>query len=333
MGIWISLLATAVLVAIGALGVYAQPVFGIVIPYIALAVFVIGLVVRIIRWARAPVPFHIPTTTGQQKSLDFIKQNKFDSPYTKFQTFIRMFLEVVTFRSLFRNTRAQLKNGEKLVYGDDKWLWLFAILFHYSFLIIVLRHFRFFTEPSPGFVETIQTLDGFLQIGLPILFITDILILAGLLYLFFRRIIDKKVKYISLSSDYFPLLLIGGIAVTGILMRYFTKVDLIDVKALAAGLFTFNPQLPAEPLGAVFYIHLFLVSALLIYFPMSKLVHAPGVFMSPTRNQPNNSRAVRHVNPWNPEVEFHTYEEYEEEFRDVMKAAGLPLEKEGDDVK
>jgi nitrate reductase gamma subunit len=331
MGIWISLLAIAILAIIGVLGANAPVVFGIVIPYIALATFIIGLIVRIVKWARAPVPYKIPTTCGQQKSLSFIKQNKLDSPYTKFQTFLRMFLEIVTFRTLFRNTRASLKDQKKLVYGDEKWLWLFAILFHYSFLVIVLRHFRFFSEPVPFCVEYIQGLDGFLQIGLPELYITNILIGAALLYLFFRRIFDQKVKYISLSSDYFPLLLIGGIAFTGIMMRYFTKVDLTNVKALMAGLLSFSPQVPAEPIGAWFYVHLFFVSALLIYFPMSKLVHMPGVFMSPTRNLPNNNRAERHVNPWNPEVEFHTYEEYEDEFRDVMRAADIPLEKEGDD--
>ena len=53
-----------------------------------------------------------------------------------------------------------------------------------------------------------------------------------------------------------------------------------------------------------------------------------GIIFSPTRNLPNNSRAIRHINPWNPPVKVHTYEEYEEEFRDKMKKVGLPIEKE-----
>jgi hypothetical protein len=64
------------------------------------------------------------------------------------------------------------------------------------------------------------------------------------------------------------------------------------------------------------------------YFPFSKLMHMGGIFLSPTRNLANNNRAVRHVNPWNYPVEVHTYEEYEEEFREKMIEAGLPVEKE-----
>ncbi|HET6923693.1 MAG TPA: hypothetical protein VFI16_11160, partial [Anaeromyxobacteraceae bacterium] len=75
-----------------------------------------------------------------------------------------------------------------------------------------------------------------------------------------------------------------------------------------------------------FHAHLFFVSVLLAYFPFSKLMHMAGVFMSPTRNLTANSREVRHVNPWNAPVEVHTYAEYEDEFRDRMRDAGLPLE-------
>ena len=93
------------------------------------------------------------------------------------------------------------------------------------------------------------------------------------------------------------------------------------------GLISLNPKIP-EGVGVIFYIHLFLVSALFAYFPMSKLMHMAGVFLSPTRNLANNNRAVRHVNPWNYPVKVHTYAEYENDFRDKMKAAGLPVEKE-----
>jgi hypothetical protein len=54
----------------------------------------------------------------------------------------------------------------------------------------------------------------------------------------------------------------------------------------------------------------------------------PGIFLSPTRNLANNNRRVRHLNPWDYPVKVHTYEEWEDEFREKMRAAGLPLEKE-----
>jgi nitrate reductase gamma subunit len=93
------------------------------------------------------------------------------------------------------------------------------------------------------------------------------------------------------------------------------------------GLVSFSPVVP-DGIGAMFYVHFFFVAVLFAYFPFSKLVHLGGVFMSPTRNLANNSRVRRHVNPWNYDVKVHTYEEYEDEFRDVMKAAGMPLEKD-----
>jgi len=101
----------------------------------------------------------------------------------------------------------------------------------------------------------------------------------------------------------------------------------VKVKELSMGLVGFSPTVP-EGIGAVFFIHLFLISVLLIYFPMSKLMHMAGVFMSPTRNMKNDNRMKRHVNPWNYPVDIHSYEEWEDEFRDVMRDAGLPLEKE-----
>ncbi|MCX7735248.1 MAG: sulfate reduction electron transfer complex DsrMKJOP subunit DsrM [Candidatus Kapabacteria bacterium] len=329
MGLFFSIVAFLVIAVIGYLGNFAPTVFGVVIPYIALGLFLIGIVVRIIKWATSPVPFRITTTAGQQKSLPWIHRNRFDNPSNAWETFVRMLLEVLFFRSLFRNTRASIKDGKKLVYGAEKWLWLFAILFHWSFLIIVLRHFRFFTEPTPAFVGFLQNIDGFFQFGVPILYITNVAIVVALTYLFLRRVIDQKIKYISLSSDYFPLLLILGIATTGILMRYFFKVDLVQIKELAVGILSFNPVIPNQ-LNPIFSMHLFFVSVLLIYFPMSKLVHMPGIFFSPTRNLSNDNREKRHINPWNKEfkMHYHTYEEYEDEFREVMKNVNLPLEKE-----
>ena len=332
MNIFFSLFAVFVLIIaaiVGAGTVKLDFLFGVIIPYTAFFVFIAGIVIKVIKWAMSPVPFHIPTVTGQQKSLPWIKSSKLESPTSTLGVVGRMLLEILLFRSLFRNTKAELKDGPKLVYGSNKYLWLGAILFHWSLLIIVLRHFRLFTEPVPYFVNVLQGFDGFLQVGVPGLFITDVLISAALLYLIFRRIVDSKLKYISLASDYFPLFLISGIVVTGILMRYFDKVDLLSIKEFTISLFTFHPVIP-QGIGVLFYIHLFLVSALLIYFPFSKLLHMPGIFLSPTRNLANNSRMKRHVNPWDHPVAVHTYEEYEDEFREKMKAAELPLEKELD---
>ena len=152
-------------------------------------------------------------------------------------------------------------------------------------------------------------------------------LLGAVTYLFIRRIALPQVRYISLIGDYFPLFLILGIAISGVLMRYFIKTDIVSVKMLTMGLISFHPVVP-DGIGVIFYIHLFLLCVLFAYFPFSKLVHMAGVFMSPTRNLANNSREKRHINPWNYPVHVHTYEEYENDFREKMKDAGLPVEKE-----
>ena len=222
----------------------------------------------------------------------------------------------------------------KIDYEWEKWLWLAALLFHYSFLVIFLRHFRFFMEPVPSFVTLLQNLDGFMQMGaapfngfnLPGVYLTDMLLMAAVTWLFLRRVLYPQIRYISLPADYFPLFLILALGFTGMLMRYLIRVDITKVKELAVGLFKFSPTAP-EGIGVIFYIHLFIICVLIAYFPFSKLMHLAGVFLSPTRNLANNSRFVRHVNPWSYPVKTHTYEEYEDEFREHMIEAGLPVDK------
>ena len=307
-----------------------QYLFGVAIPYVAMALFVGGFCYRVIQWAKSPVPFKIPTTCGQAYSLPWIKRDKLEAPVKTSEVVARMFLEIVLFRSLWRNTKADVLDGPKLTYESSRWLWLFGIIFHYSFLVIVLRHMRMFLEPVPFLVGTLEFADGILQIGAPTMYMTDAAIILGLLLLFGRRLINRQVRYISLANDYFPLYLIFSIALTGILMRFFLRdgIDVVAIKTLAVGLVTFQPTISGN-IGAIFYTHLFLVCCLLAYFPFSKLMHMGGVFLSPTRNLANDSRIRRHINPWNDtSIKPHSYAGYEDEFREDMVEQGIPVEKE-----
>jgi nitrate reductase gamma subunit len=326
----IALLAVAVLLGVVYVGVGIaglDNVFGVYFPYLAIAVFLIGLAYRILIWAGAPVPYRIPTTCGQERSLPWIRQNRLDNPHSLLGVLGRMALEVLLFRSLFRNTRVGMTPGKRLVYQSDKVLWAVALLFHWCFLIIFLRHLRFFLEPVPWLVGQLEYWDGFFQLMVPTFLVTDALITVALLFLLARRLYDPQVRYISLPADYFALFVLLGVVISGIFMRYITKVDLVAVKELSVGLVTLNPVVPAG-IGLPFFIHLFFVCVLFAYFPFSKLMHMGGVFLSPTRNLANNNRMRRHVNLQNPEVEPHTYEHWEDEFRDKLKAAGIALERE-----
>jgi nitrate reductase gamma subunit len=167
--------------------------------------------------------------------------------------------------------------------------------------------------------------DGFVQFFVPTVYLSGVVLVVALTYLLLRRVLRPELRYISLSSDYFPLFLIIAIGITGILMRYVIKVDIVAIKELALSLATFRPKVPAG-ISPLFYIHLFLVCVLFAYFPFSKLLHAPGVFFSPTRNMANNSRQVMHVNPWNYPVKFHPYMDQENQYREAMVEAGIPVE-------
>lgn len=327
-----SFLAVIALVLIAWLGsqIPGMPyLFGVALPYLAMMIFLVGCVYKVVQWAKSPVPFPIQTTCGQGKSLDFIKHNRLEAPSTNAEVVARMFLEIVTFRSLFRNTKSEIHEGPHITYESSKWLWAFALIFHYSFLSIVVRHMRLFLDPVPAWIGWWEFIDGIFEVGAPTWYMSDVGLVAGCLLLFSRRLITRHVRYISLMNDYFPLVLIFAVAISGILMRFFlrTDIDIVNIKQLTVGLVTLSPTIGAN-IGSIFYIHVFLVCVLLAYFPFSKLMHFAGVFLSPTRNLKNDSRAVRHENPWNPRILPHSYSGYEDEFREFMVDAGIPVEKE-----
>jgi len=224
--------------------------------YLATAIFVVGLVYRIRLYARTPAPLKIPTTPA---------------PVTQSGVVVRMAKEVVLFESLFK---------------ANKWTWLFGWVFHFALLLVLLRHLRYFTEPVWFWVRWIQ----------PFGIYAGFAMLAGLAALWGRRFLVERIRYITGPSDHLMLLLLIGIAASGLTMKYVAHTDIITLKAFALGLIYFDWQpLPADP---ALMVHLGLVLSLLFIFPFSKLLHAPGVFFSPSRNQVDNPREKRHLAPW-----------------------------------
>ena len=334
----ITLVIVHLLVVIPLVGILAanlQFLFGVILPYAAVLIFLIGMIWRVTDWAKSAVPFRIPTTAGQQKSLPWIKDSKLDNPTTTAGVVGRMLLEILLFRSLFRNTKMEYREGPRVTYEWEKWLWLFAIVFHYAFLVVLLRHLRFFTEPVPGLCS---------NTGIAGRFCPGRYRASGRLWTArdaAQRGGPPGGRHLSAASPpadpqrslYFP----AGRLLPLIFdprhchHRYpdalYLKLDVVAVKQLMIGLVTFKPVVP-QGIGVLFYIHLFLVCTLFAYFPFSKLVHLGGIFLSPTRNLANNNRMVRHINPWSYPVKVHTYEAYEDEFREKMIEAGIPVEKE-----
>jgi len=224
--------------------------------YVATAVFVVGLALKIRSYARTPAPLKIPTTPA---------------PTSGGGVALRLTREVVFFESLFKGS---------------KWTWLFGWLFHASLLLVLLRHLRYFQEPVWApivFVQFIGTWAG-------------VTMVAGLAGLWARRFLVDRVRYISTPSDHLHLALLIAIGLSGLTMRFVAHTDVVAVKAFMLGLMRLSIQpLPADPL---LLIHLTLVALLMIVFPVSKLLHAPGLFFSPTRNQSDDPREARHLAAW-----------------------------------
>lgn len=198
------------------------------------------------------------------------------APITRTGVFFRMAKEVVLFYSLFR---------------ANKWIWLFGWIFHFALLLVLLRHLRYVTDPVWWWVSLLQPFGKYAGFAM----------IIGLAGLWARRIFVERIRYITDPSDHLMLALLIGIGLSGLAITFVSHTDILQVKIFFIGLTTFNLQtLPGDP---VLLIHLALVAILMIVFPFSKLLHAPGVFFSPTRNQVDNPREKRHLAPWAAKLE------------------------------
>ena len=301
------------------------PLLVVAMAAVAPALFLVAFVRKVARWMRAPVPFRIPLTVGQQRGLTWIRHSRTGSPHSWFDVLLRMFLDVLLFRPLFRATPTAPSTGGGLAHGMGRSLWLIAAAFHGSLAVVALRHLRFFLEPVPRFVAVLERFDVASEAVLPAVRVTSVLLLLALAFLLGRRLLLPRVRYISLAADYFPLLLLLAIATTGLVMRHFARTDVAAVKQLTASLAGFALVSPS-PADTWLVVHIFLVGVLLVYFPLGKLMHMPGALMSPTLIMANTNRVQRHINLRNPQVQVLHYAEYEATFRERMVEAGLPVE-------
>lgn len=229
--------------------------------YLAGALLVIGLFRKIKQYAQTPAPLKIPTTPA---------------PVTQTGVVLRMAREVVLFASLFKS---------------NKWIWVFGWMFHLALLLAFFRHLRYGISPD-NFLWPIISLEIVQAAGK----YGAYAMLIGLAGLFVRRIVVDRVRYISSPSDYLMLILLLGIAGSGTMMTFVAHTDIVQLKSFMQGLLV--ADIREMPTDTFVLIHLALVALLMLVFPISKLLHAPGVFFSPTRNQVDNPREKRHLAPW-----------------------------------
>jgi len=193
------------------------------------------------------------------------------APTTRGGVALRLAREVVLFESLFR---------------ASKWTWVFGWTFHMALALVLLRHLRYFQQPVWTPVALVQPFGTYAAFAL----------LAGLAGLWARRFLVDRVRWISTPSDHLHLALLLAIGASGAALRFVAHTDIVATKAFVLGLIRLDIQpLPSDPLLLV---HLGLVALLMIVFPASKLMHAPGLFFSPTRNQVDDPREARHLAAW-----------------------------------
>jgi len=229
--------------------------------YFAAGLLAVGLIYRIISYARIPAPLKIPTTPA---------------PRTRTGVVFLMAREVFLFQSLFK---------------ASLWTWLFSAMFHAGLALVLLRHLRYFIDPVWSWVVFIQ----------PFGIYAGFMMVAGLMGLWARRFFVDRIRYISTPSDHLMLALLISIGTSGLVMKFITRTDIVAIKNFFMGLMSFD--ISTLPSDWMIYLHLSLIALLLIIFPFSKLLHAPGIFFSPTRNQVENSRDKRHLSAWAAKLE------------------------------
>ena len=197
------------------------------------------------------------------------------APTTRIGVVWRMTKEVTLFQSLFK---------------ANKWTWIFGWMFHFALLLAFVRHLRYILDPVPTVIALAQPFGLYAAFAM----------ILGLLGLLVRRIFVDRVRYISSPSDYLMLLLFIAIAGSGLWMKYIAHTDIVAVKDFFTGLLVF--EFNALPADLPLLVHLSLVLLLMVIFPISKLLHAPGIFFSPTLNQVDNPREQRHITPWAAEL-------------------------------
>lgn len=226
----------------------ASAFLGWVLPYVAVAVFVLGMAYRLLAWANTPLPF---------------KLTLFPVANTYSGAVADVVAEVVLFRSLWRGIKA---------------LWAGAWIFHAALALCLIGHIFGIAFTSHHFVLLGFSAEQSEKLSALFGSVAGLVLLATILYLGLRRLAVPHLRYISAAGDYLMLALLLGIVLTGNYMRFVSEVELTQVRAFIGGLLTFRPgALPENP---VFLVHFSLVQLLLLYFPFSKLVHSCGIFFT-----------------------------------------------------
>ncbi len=225
-------------------------VFAGILVYVAVVVFVGGLIWQIVKWRRA--------------AKSRIKMGMFPKPATRSGRTAKMFKDSFFFPQ---------------VLISDKVIWFFAGAFHLAGLLMFVGHFRLVHEFTP-------VLNWLGQKGLDQLAFFSgggfgIVLTIALVYFLMRRF-KTPYKDLSVPEDYILLILLLLIVTLGNHMRFFGDVHVEDYREYVMSLLSFRPAFNATIAGSSMkwslVTHVFLANMFFIYFPFSKLTHSIGTF-------------------------------------------------------
>lgn len=222
----------------------AELLVGAVLPYVAITTFVAGIAYRFSNWSKATQPGKL--TLYPTKGWD---------TGTAVQ-------EALFFPNL---------------YQGDRLLWVLAWSFHAALLFAFLGHLRVVT----GLLDSAMLALGLSTANIGILStmaggVAGIVLIIAVSALLLRRLLVQRAREISGGTDFLALLLLGAVIASGNLMRFGSSpVELAETRVWALSLVKFSPAVPTNP---TVLLHAFCAELLILYLPLSKLMHFGGLF-------------------------------------------------------
>ncbi len=227
-------------------------IFAGVMVYLAVIIFILGMSYQIYYW-------FISSKTR-------IKTGIFPKPKGRFGIWSKTLTDSFLFPQVIKT---------------DPWIWSFTILFHFALLGAFIGHLRLIQEFTPLILILGQK--GMDKLGLWGGGVMGIILTVTLIYLFIRRLAFPY-REVSVSEDYFLLILLILIVLVGNYMRFFGDIHTVEYRAYLQSLISLRPDFPEAISNSktkwALVLHVLLANILLIYFPFSKLIHMVATFPS-----------------------------------------------------
>ena len=217
-------------------------IVGVILPPVTFVLFVAAMLNRILIWRKLPKPGMTLFPTSPSGTVAGVVK------------------ETLLFPSLFRGNR---------------FLWGMSWLFHAMLTLIFIGHLRVVAD-VPALWAALN-IDPDVMSGV-VGAAAGVTILVMIVLLIARRFAVERVREISAPADYFALLLLLAIVLTGNAMRFLAPVDLAETRSYFASFAVL--EWPTVPENTWFLAHLFLGQTLLLYMPFSKIMHFGGVFFT-----------------------------------------------------